>query len=192
MIILLYRVSWKWTSKKTGKILKIIKSWRATAFLKIYKKLKRMSKNENRIHLIHAKSPRTCSTGASSLTGNNLSSQAASSPVLSTRESLTAVFGMGTGGTSQPSSPDRWTVFLCSRCVKTASRLLHIPWYAFAALAGLSLRPPQKSWFMECAFQDSASLHNPWKSSFILQVFPDLQNFTEETTHFLTRPHSHS
>ena len=40
------------------------------------------------------------------VTGNNLSSQAASSPVLSTRESLTAVFGMGTGGTSQPSSPD--------------------------------------------------------------------------------------
>ena len=41
------------------------------------------------------------------MTGNNLSSQAASSPVLSTRESLTAVFGMGTGGSSQPSSPDR-------------------------------------------------------------------------------------
>ena len=41
------------------------------------------------------------------LTGNNLSSRAASSQVLSTRESLTAVFGMGTGGTSQPSSPDR-------------------------------------------------------------------------------------
>ena len=40
------------------------------------------------------------------LTGNNLSSRAASSQVLSTRESLTAVFGMGTGGTSQPSSPD--------------------------------------------------------------------------------------
>ena len=40
------------------------------------------------------------------MTGNNLSSQAASSPVLSTRGSLTAVFGMGTGGASQPSSPD--------------------------------------------------------------------------------------
>ena len=45
------------------------------------------------------------------MTGNNLSSQAASSPVLSTRESLTAVFGMGTGGASQPSSPDLWMVF---------------------------------------------------------------------------------
>ena len=44
--------------------------------------------------------------GGFCVTGNNLSSQAASSPVLSTRESLTAVFGMGTGGTSQPSSPD--------------------------------------------------------------------------------------
>ena len=41
------------------------------------------------------------------VTGNNLSSRAASSQVLSTRESLTAVFGMGTGGASQPSSPDR-------------------------------------------------------------------------------------
>ena len=44
--------------------------------------------------------------GGFAVTGNNLSSQAASSPVLSTRESLTAVFGMGTGGASQPSSPD--------------------------------------------------------------------------------------
>ena len=75
---------------------------------------------------MHTKSPRTQCTGASSLTGNNLSSQAASSPVLSTRESLTAVFGMGTGGASQPSSPDH-------------------------------------------------------------QVFSDLQNLTEETTHKLTR-----
>ena len=44
--------------------------------------------------------------GGFHVTGNNLSSQAASSPVLSTRGSLTAVFGMGTGGASQPSSPD--------------------------------------------------------------------------------------
>ena len=45
--------------------------------------------------------------GGFCVTGNNLSSRAASSLVLSTRESLTAVFGMGTGGSSQPSSPDR-------------------------------------------------------------------------------------
>ena len=53
------------------------------------------------------------------MTGNNLSSQAASSPVLSTRESLTAVFGMGTGGASQPSSPDSEPSF----CVPASSSL---------------------------------------------------------------------
>ena len=53
------------------------------------------------------------------VTGNNLSSQAASSPVLSTRESLTAVFGMGTGGASQPSSPDSEPSF----CVPASSSL---------------------------------------------------------------------
>ena len=40
------------------------------------------------------------------LTGNSLSSQAVSSQVLSTCECLTTVFGMGTGGTTQLSSPD--------------------------------------------------------------------------------------
>ena len=93
------------------------------------------------------------------VTGNNLSSQAASSPVLSTRESLTAVFGMGTGGASQPSSPDLEPSF----CVPASSslRLACSTYfkYAFAALAGLSLRPPQKSWLIEWSFQ--ASLHNP-------------------------------
>ena len=53
------------------------------------------------------KKPPHVKCGGFCLTGNNLSSRAASSQVLSTRESLTAVFGMGTGGTSQPSSPDR-------------------------------------------------------------------------------------
>ena len=57
-------------------------------------------------HLTNSKSPRRLFCGGFCLTGNNLSSQAASSPVLSTRGSLTAVFGMGTGGASQPSSPD--------------------------------------------------------------------------------------
>ena len=56
--------------------------------------------------LSKSKSPRRLFCGGVSVTGNNLSSQAASSPVLSTRGSLTAVFGMGTGGASQPSSPD--------------------------------------------------------------------------------------
>ena len=39
-------------------------------------------------------------------TGNDLSSQAVSNQVLSTCECLTTVFGMGTGGTIQLSSPD--------------------------------------------------------------------------------------
>ena len=39
-----------------------------------------------------------------------------------------------------------------SRHVKPASRLLDIPQYAFAALAGLSLRSPQKSWLNRTVF----------------------------------------
>ncbi len=45
-------------------------------------------------------------TGASKLTGNALSSQSVSRQVLSAYECLTTVFGMGTGGTTQLSSPD--------------------------------------------------------------------------------------
>jgi hypothetical protein len=52
------------------------------------------------------KNPSTIPRKGVCRTGNNLSSQGASTQVLSTRESLTAVFGMGTGGSSQPSSPD--------------------------------------------------------------------------------------
>jgi hypothetical protein len=40
-------------------------------------------------------------------TGNYLSSQAVSSQVLSAYRGLTAVFGMGTGGTPQLSPPDK-------------------------------------------------------------------------------------
>ena len=40
------------------------------------------------------------------LTGNFLSSQSVSRQVLSASECLTTVFGMGTGGTIQASSPD--------------------------------------------------------------------------------------
>ena len=40
------------------------------------------------------------------LTGNALSSQSVSRQVLSAYECLTTVFGMGTGGTTQLSSPD--------------------------------------------------------------------------------------
>ena len=44
--------------------------------------------------------------GSVFLTGSYLSSQAASSQVLSTYKGLTTVFGMGTGGSPQPSPPD--------------------------------------------------------------------------------------
>ena len=44
------------------------------------------------------------------LTGNFLSSQGVSTQVLSASECLTTVFGMGTGGTIQASSPDMWDI----------------------------------------------------------------------------------
>ena len=53
---------------------------------------------------IHKKEPRL--SGALCLTGNFLSSQSVSRQVLSASECLTTVFGMGTGGTIQASSPD--------------------------------------------------------------------------------------
>ena len=43
--------------------------------------------------------------------GDDLSSQAVASQVLSTREGLTSVFGMGTGGTPQPLSPENVFLF---------------------------------------------------------------------------------
>ena len=45
-------------------------------------------------------------TKAAMKTGNALSSQSVSRQVLSAYECLTTVFGMGTGGTTQLSSPD--------------------------------------------------------------------------------------
>ena len=56
------------------------------------------------------------------LTGNYLSSQAASSQVLSAYVGLTAVFGMGTGGTPQLSSPDCLTEFAFACSLKTPHR----------------------------------------------------------------------
>ena len=53
---------------------------------------------------IQEKEPRL--SGALCLTGNFLSSQSVSRQVLSASECLTTVFGMGTGGTIQASSPD--------------------------------------------------------------------------------------
>ena len=50
-------------------------------------------------------------TKAAIKTGNALSSQSVSRQVLSAYECLTTVFGMGTGGTTQLSSPDIYLVF---------------------------------------------------------------------------------
>ena len=101
--------------------------------------------------------------GGFCLTGNNLSSQAASSPVLSTRGSLTAVFGMGTGGASQPSSPDLWMVFSAFCRVR-----LRLARSIYASI--ISRRSP----CLPCIRSE-----NPHP---FLQVLPDPQNFTEETT----------
>lgn len=67
-------------------------------------------------------------------TGNNLSSRAASSQVLSTRESLTTVFGMGTGGSSQPSSPDPKRAFSFP-----AASLLHLTRSIYSGIIFASL-----------------------------------------------------
>ena len=50
-----------------------------------------------------------------SVTGNDLFSQAVSSQVPSALACLTAVFGMGTGGSTQASSPDSSRAFLLSQ-----------------------------------------------------------------------------
>ena len=50
--------------------------------------------------------------------GNDLSSRAVTSQVLSARRSLTSVFGMGTGGTFSPLSPE--TVWIRFRTLKTS------------------------------------------------------------------------
>ena len=93
------------------------------------------------------------------MTGNNLSSQAASSPVLSTRGSLTAVFGMGTGGASQPSSPDSERSF----CVPASSSL------RFACSTYLSM-PSLRSLAFPCG------LHKNPRSFFrSFQTFKTLQ-----------------
>ena len=110
------------------------------------------------------KTPPQVFCGGVSVTGNNLSSQAASSPVLSTRGSLTAVFGMGTGGASQPSSPDLWMVFSAFCFVR-----LRLARSIYASI--ISRRSP----CLPCIRSE-----NPHP---FLQVLPDPQYRTEETTY---------
>ena len=59
---------------------------------------------------IFANEKSTCTRQMLLLTGNFLSSQGVSTQVLSASECLTTVFGMGTGGTIQASSPDMWDI----------------------------------------------------------------------------------
>ena len=54
-------------------------------------------------------------------TGNDLFSQAVSRQVSSALKSLTAVFGMGTGGSSSPLSPDFILSFLSTQTMKNLS-----------------------------------------------------------------------
>ena len=119
--------------------------------------------------------------GGFCLTGNNLSSQAASSPVLSTRGSLTAVFGMGTGGASQPSSPDLNGLFVFpprQACVSLARHtsvcLRGARWPFLAASTKILVQ-------LDGLFRLLPSIR-PENPHPFFQVFSDLQNFTEETT----------
>ena len=56
-------------------------------------------------------------------TGNDLFSQAVSRQVSSALKSLTSVFGMGTGGSSSPLSPDFILSFLSTQTMKNLSSL---------------------------------------------------------------------
>ena len=58
-----------------------------------------------------------------SKTGNDLFSQAVSRQVSSALKSLTSVFGMGTGGSSSPLSPDFILSFLSTQTMKNLSSL---------------------------------------------------------------------
>ena len=61
------------------------------------------------------------------LTGNALSSQSVSRQVLSAYECLTTVFGMGTGGTTQLSSPDiLLSIYATLKTIQKKSFVLNI------------------------------------------------------------------
>ena len=79
------------------------------------------------------------------MTGNNLSSRAASSLVLSTRESLTAVFGMGTGGSSQPSSPDRRSFRTLNTVQKKLLAIINLPYLILLSNQALDGLVPVRS-----------------------------------------------
>ena len=66
-------------------------------------------------------------TKAAMKTGNALSSQSVSRQVLSAYECLTTVFGMGTGGTTQLSSPDiQLSIYATLKTIQKKSFVLNI------------------------------------------------------------------
>ena len=63
--------------------------------------------------------------------GDDLSSRAVSSQVLSTLKGLTSVFGMGTGGTPSPLSPEIGWHLLCFSCFAHPQNLIPLRFRAF-------------------------------------------------------------
>ena len=63
--------------------------------------------------------------------GDDLSSRAVSSQVLSTLKGLTSVFGMGTGGTPSPLSPEIGWRLLCFSCFAHPQNLIPLRFHAF-------------------------------------------------------------
>ena len=63
--------------------------------------------------------------------GDDLSSRAVSSQVLSTLKGLTSVFGMGTGGTPSPLSPEIGWRLLCFSCFAHPQNLIPLRFGAF-------------------------------------------------------------
>ena len=63
--------------------------------------------------------------------GDDLSSRAVSSQVLSTLKGLTSVFGMGTGGTPSPLSPEIGWRLLCFSCFAHPQNLIPLRFRAF-------------------------------------------------------------
>ena len=68
-------------------------------------------------------SPESFGSKAEIFTGEYLSSRGVATQVLSAYECLTAVFGMGTGGTTQPFSPVREFGFPENRTGKSNTRI---------------------------------------------------------------------
>ena len=85
--------------------------------------------------------------------GDDLSSRAVSSQVLSTLKGLTSVFGMGTGGTPSPLSPEiGWRfALLASRTLKTSYRFASARSSSFAWRLPLSLLSRRIRFFLDQA-----------------------------------------